>query len=139
MKKSIFDEQTSTALKKWRMAVKNKHGGKGGKSPAPSVGNSPNASPVHPMASTINPTTRGTLHRFKTTGHFTRSVAYENTDVLDLEAEAHSPESSTRHLLGAEVDYHSDNEIKLDHSNQQEAETRNEKGFSFAKPASPLE
>ena len=38
MKKSIFDEQTSKSLKKWHMAVKKKHGGRGGKSPTHTLG-----------------------------------------------------------------------------------------------------
>ncbi|PQQ15295.1 MLO-like protein 8 [Prunus yedoensis var. nudiflora] len=39
MKKSIFDEQTSKALKKWHMAVKKKHGGThGSKSPSQTLG-----------------------------------------------------------------------------------------------------
>uniref|UniRef100_A0A2N9FCK4 MLO-like protein n=1 Tax=Fagus sylvatica TaxID=28930 RepID=A0A2N9FCK4_FAGSY len=41
MKKSIFDEQTAKALKKWHMAVKKKHGGRGGKSPTLTLGGSP--------------------------------------------------------------------------------------------------
>ncbi|EPS73284.1 hypothetical protein M569_01471, partial [Genlisea aurea] len=52
MKKSIFDEQTSRALKKWHMAVKKKHGEKSsvhthdGGSPSSSV----TSSPFHQMA-----------------------------------------------------------------------------------------
>ncbi|KAL8251544.1 hypothetical protein R6Q59_035237 [Mikania micrantha] len=144
MKQSIFDEQTAMALKKWRMGVKKKHGGKGGKSPTQSVGNSPNASPIHPMASTMYPkttttTTGHTLHRFKTTGHSTRTVSYEDTDASDLEVEPLSPESSTRHLLDVKVDYETDKEVKLDHSNiQQEMEKRNDGEFSFAKSKKPL-
>lgn len=138
LKKSIFDEHTAKAIKQWRMAVKKKHGGKGGKSPGRSTATSLSASPVHPMASTIHPTAAATLHRFKTTGHSTHSsVTYEDTDVSDFEAEPLSPESSTRHLLDVRVDYHSDNEIELDHSTQQ-PETRNEDDFSFSKPAPPL-
>ncbi|KAI3668894.1 hypothetical protein L6452_40111 [Arctium lappa] len=141
MKMSIFDEQTSKALKKWRMAVKRKHGGKGGKSPTPSMfGDSVNASPVHPMASSLYPTAAATLHRFKTTGHSTRNFTYEDTDVSDLEAEPLSPESSTRHLIDVRDGHHSDNEIELVRSNEQEEEMRNEDEFSFAKPkpAPPL-
>ncbi|KAI3784395.1 hypothetical protein L1987_43494 [Smallanthus sonchifolius] len=141
MKKSIFDEQTARALKHWRMVVKKKHGGKGGKSPTRSVGTSLSASPVHSMASPIYSTSGARLHRFKTTGHSMRSVAaaYEDTDASDFEAEPLSPESSTAHLIDVRDDYQSDNEIKLDHSTQQEVETRNEDEFSFAKSARPLE
>ncbi|KAF5791121.1 hypothetical protein HanXRQr2_Chr09g0391061 [Helianthus annuus] len=108
MKKSIFDEQTARALKNWRMIVKRKHGGKGGKSLARSLASSLTASPVHSMASPIYPTTTttATLHRFKTTGHSTRSITYEDTDASDFEAEPLSPESSsTTHLIDPRVDY----------------------------------
>ncbi|PWA59855.1 MLO10 [Artemisia annua] len=138
MKKSIFDDQTAKAIKQWRMGVKKKHGGKDGKSRSPSVATSLAASPVHPLASTIHPTAGATLHRFKTTGHSTRPFAYEDTDVSDIEAEPLSPESSTRHLIDVRDDYHSDNEIELDHSGQHEAQARNEDDFSFAKPAPHL-
>ncbi|XP_076932674.1 MLO-like protein 10 [Bidens hawaiensis] len=137
MKKSIFDEQTARALKNWRMAVKKKHGGNGGKSVASSL----TASPVHPKASTVYPTTTNaaTLHRFKTTGHSTYSVPYDDTDASDFEAEPPSPESSTRHLISKRVDYDSDNEIKLDVSTEQELETRHEGEFSFGKSVRPVE
>ncbi|KAI3725746.1 hypothetical protein L1987_65538 [Smallanthus sonchifolius] len=141
MKKSIFDEQTAKALKHWRMAVKKKHGGKGGKSPTRSVGTSLSASPIHSMASPIYSRSGVKLHRFKTTGHSKRSVAaaYDDTDASDFEAEPLSPESSAAHLVDVRDDDHSDNEIRLDHSTQQEVETRNEDEFSFAKSARPLE
>ncbi|MFS7969760.1 hypothetical protein Hanom_Chr09g00812941 [Helianthus anomalus] len=142
MKKSIFDEQTARALKNWRMIVKRKHGGKGGKSPTRSVASSLTASPVHSMASPIYPTTTtaATLHRFKTTGHSTRFVTYEDTNASDFEAEPLSPESSsTTHLIDPRVDYQSDHEIKLDVSTQQEVETRHDDEFSFAKSVTALE
>ncbi|KAI7737156.1 hypothetical protein M8C21_008995 [Ambrosia artemisiifolia] len=135
MKKSIFDEQTAKALKQWRMAVKKKHGGK---SPGRSTTNSVTASPVHSMASTIYPAAGAMLHRFKTTGHSTRSFTYEDTDASDLEAEPLTPKDPSAHLLDVRVDYHSDNEIELVESSQH-VETRNEDDFSFVKPAVPLE
>ncbi|GJW07460.1 MLO-like protein 8 [Tanacetum coccineum] len=138
MKKSIFDDQTAKAIKQWRMGVKKKHGRKDGKSRSPSVATSLAASPVHPLASTIHPAAGTTLHRFKTTGHSTSPFNYEDTDVSDIEAEQLSPESSTRHLIDVRVDYHSDNEIELDHSGQHEAQSRNADDFSFAKPAPHL-
>nr|GEX67381.1 MLO-like protein 8 [Tanacetum cinerariifolium] len=138
MKKSIFDDQTAKAIKQWRMGVKKKLGGKDGKSQSPSVATSLAASPVHPLASTIHPAARATLHRFKTTGHSTSPFTNEDTDVSDIEAEALSPESSTRHLIDVRVDYHSDNEIELDDSGQHEAQSRNADDFSFAKPAPHL-
>ncbi|KAI7756033.1 hypothetical protein M8C21_004661 [Ambrosia artemisiifolia] len=140
MKKSIFDEQTARALKNWRMVVKRKQGGKGGKTPTRSVASSLTASPVHSMASPIYRKTAASLHRFKTTGHSTHSVAYEDTDASDFEAEPLSPESSsTTHLIDPRVDDHSDHEIKLDLSTQQEVETRHEDEFSFAKSVTPLQ
>ncbi|KAJ0458225.1 hypothetical protein HanIR_Chr15g0782701 [Helianthus annuus] len=90
------------------------------------------------MASTIYPTGGAMLHRFKTTGHSTRSFTYEDTDASDLEAEPLTPKDSSAHLLDVRVDYQSDNEIELVESTQQD-ETRNEDDFSFVKPAKPLE
>ncbi|KAM0034051.1 hypothetical protein Hdeb2414_s0016g00492941 [Helianthus debilis subsp. tardiflorus] len=137
MKKSIFDKQTVRGLKKWRMRVKRKHRGH-----THILASSLTASPVHSMASPIYPTTTtaATLQRFKTTGHSTHSVAYEDTDASDFEAEALSPESSsTTHMIDPRVDYESDHEIKLDVSTQQVVETRHEEEFSFARSATPLE
>ncbi|KAK1262682.1 MLO-like protein 10 [Acorus gramineus] len=60
VKKSIFDEQTSRALKKWRKDAKKKQGKPSQGSRTPGGGTpeaSPSTSPVHP------------LQRFKTTGH----------------------------------------------------------------------
>ncbi|KAM0003225.1 hypothetical protein Hdeb2414_s0293g00859141 [Helianthus debilis subsp. tardiflorus] len=137
MKKSIFDKQTVRGLKKWRMRVKRKHRGH-----THILASSLTASPVHSMASPIYPTTTtaATLQRFKTTGHSTHSVAYEDTDASDFEPEALSPESSsTTHMIDPRVDYESDHEIKLDVSTQQVVETRHEEEFSFARSATPLE
>ncbi|RRT61620.1 hypothetical protein BHM03_00008101, partial [Ensete ventricosum] len=74
MKRSIFDEQTSKALKKWHQAVKKKH--EKGTSHASSVREtSPRASsppsPLHPM------------QRYRTIGH-TRELSNSSTgNVLD--------------------------------------------------------
>ncbi|KAL1370664.1 hypothetical protein HN51_000898 [Arachis hypogaea] len=74
MKRSIFDEQTSKALKKWHMAVKKKHGERLGKSKARTLDE----------GSTIGSTVHSSgpmLHRFKTTGHSTRHTSsYEDHD-----------------------------------------------------------
>ncbi|KAJ0707692.1 hypothetical protein HanLR1_Chr09g0321271 [Helianthus annuus] len=126
MKKSIFDEQTARALQNWRMAVKRKHEGKCGNSPNRSVGNSPTASPVYSVLSPFHPTTAATLHRSKTTGQPTRFAAYDDTNASYFKAEPLSHESSTRHLIDSTVACHSDHEIKLDLSTQQEVETRNQ-------------
>ncbi|OVA01463.1 Mlo-related protein [Macleaya cordata] len=117
MKKSIFDEQTSKAIMNWRKAaVKKKNEGKPGRSTR-SPGGTPISSPAHP------------LHRFKTTGHSTRSFTsrYSDTDVSDLEADPHSPTASTAHLM-ANMD-RGDLESEII-----EQQPRNEDDFSFAKP-----
>ncbi|CAK8540136.1 unnamed protein product [Lathyrus sativus] len=78
MKRSIFDEQTSKALKKWHMTVKKKHGVvKLGKSKIVTMDGS----------STIGSTMQSTspaLHRFKTTGHSTGSSTFEEQDEYEL-------------------------------------------------------
>ncbi|CAI0474226.1 unnamed protein product [Linum tenue] len=121
MKKAVFDEQTSKALKKWHMAVKKKQaGGRGSKSSLSvrTLGGG-DASPMSvtadgsPTARTLLSTGSSghTLHRFKTTGHSTRSYyAYRDDDELsDMETEALSPvpSSSIIHmsLIGGSRDH----------------------------------
>jgi mlo protein len=132
MKKSVFDEQTSKALKKWHMAVKKRHG-KGGKTPARTLGS------VSPAVSTVS--SSHTLQRFKTTGHSTRSsYSYDDQDVSDLEAEALSPTTATTSFIVRVDDDHDDvhpTEVNL--PQYEEEETRNEDDFSFVKPAPPKE
>ncbi|KAE8010766.1 hypothetical protein FH972_007102 [Carpinus fangiana] len=127
MKKSIFDEQTSKALKKWHMAVKKKRGRRGGKSPTITLGGSPALSTVHSSGHT--------LHRFKTTGHSTRAFAYEDNENSDFEGDSVSPSSSTTNLIIRVDD--DDDEQHTDEINEPhyEEKTRNEDDFSFAKPA----
>lgn len=132
MKKSVFDEQTSKALKKWHMAVKKRHG-KGGKTPARTFGS------VSPTVSAVSSSHR--LQRFKTTGHSTRSsYSYDDQDVSDLEAEALSPTTATTSFIVRVDDDHDDvhpTEVNL--PQYEEEETRNEDDFSFVKPAPPKE
>ncbi|GLU19651.1 hypothetical protein SLE2022_358880 [Rubroshorea leprosula] len=119
MKKSIFDEQTSKALKNWHKAVKKK-GGKVGKSSKTLGGNS--SSPPSSVS-------QHTLHRFKTTGHSTRSsFAYDDRDASDLEADPLSP-------TPAPV-AHDDQAAEI-HETHHEETTSNEDEFSFAKLAQP--
>ncbi|KAK8653877.1 hypothetical protein V6N13_127860 [Hibiscus sabdariffa] len=113
MKKSIFDEQTSKALKNWHMAAK-KRRGNARKSPTRVLGGS--ASP----SSTLHSPGRS-LRRFKTTGHSTRSSYIEDHDLSDLEAEPLTP-APTHDLT-----------IRVDHDER--ATERHEDDFSFAKPA----
>lgn len=86
MKKSVFDEQTSKALKKWRMAVKKKKGGKA--STTKRLGGDGSVSPT--ASSTVRSSLSvRSLQRYKTTGH---SMRYEGLDPetsdLDTDNEA---------------------------------------------------
>ncbi|KAM4129106.1 hypothetical protein ACJW30_02G219400 [Castanea mollissima] len=121
MKKSIFDEQTSKALKKWHMAVKKKHGGRGGKSPTHTLGGSP-SSTVHSSGHT--------LHRFKTTGHSTRST-YDDNEISDYETDPLSPTSSAANLIIRVDDDEQPTQIREPYHGE---ETSNEDDFSFVKP-----
>ncbi|XP_023543531.1 MLO-like protein 10 [Cucurbita pepo subsp. pepo] len=119
MKKSIFDEQTSKALKKWHMAVKKRHG----KSPTRKLG-SPNVSPMHSSSAY-------TLRRFKTTGHSNKSSMYEEAEASDYEVDPLSPKTDTPDFTVRidRGDEHQTEIIESEHS-----ERRNEEDFSFAKP-----
>ncbi|XP_023518037.1 MLO-like protein 8 [Cucurbita pepo subsp. pepo] len=120
MKKSIFDEQTSKALKKWRMAVKKKQG----KSPTRKLG-SPSASPMHSSSGY-------TLHRFKTTGHSNGSSMYDENEASDYEVDPVSPKTPAANFT-VRVDAGDGHENEIMES--QHSERRNEDDFSFAKPA----
>ncbi|KAL3625520.1 MLO-like protein 8 [Castilleja foliolosa] len=133
MKKSIFDEQTSKALKKWHMAVKKKN--HGGKSPTRTLG--VGSSPTSSMGSPFTPT----LHRYKTTGHSGRTMGYDEHDAAsDLEDPITPPKPTTSLILRSNVvdhdDHHLDgeNDMALVHI---EEETKNEGDFSFANPDNP--
>ncbi|KAF8409899.1 hypothetical protein HHK36_002417 [Tetracentron sinense] len=124
MKKSIFDEQTSKALKKWHMAAKKKHGGKKGLlSPTKTQGGSPSASPMNSIAHA--------LHRFKTTGHSTRSSTYSDHEMSDMEADASPTSSSTANLIAnVDIDDLQTSTMEQHHDEQ----PRNEDDFSFVRP-----
>ncbi|KAL3649719.1 MLO-like protein 8 [Castilleja foliolosa] len=133
MKKSIFDEQTSKALKKWHMAVKKKHhDGRTGRSPTRTLG--VGSSPTSSASSPFHPT----LLRFKTTGHSARSMGYDDHD---LEDPSTPPKPTTSLIIRSNpVDYdehHLDGDNDIGLVNFGEEETRNEDDFSFAKPANP--
>ncbi|KAL9393791.1 hypothetical protein Peur_013076 [Populus x canadensis] len=132
MKKSVFDEQTSKALKKWHMAVKKRHG-KGGKTPARTFGS------VSPTVSTVS--SSHALQRFKTIGHSTQSsYSYDDQDVSDLEAEALSPTTATTSFIVRVDDDHDDvHPTEVNVQQYEEEETGNEDDFSFVKPAPPKE
>lgn len=112
MKRSIFDEQTSKALKKWHMTVKKKHGGvKLGKSKIVSMDGS----------STIGSTMQSpspALHRFKTTGHSTRSSTFEEHDEYELS----DHDMETNLILRVDEDVH-----------HNEGEANNAHDFNFFK------
>lgn len=78
MKRSIFDEQTSKALKKWHQAVKRKHEKRSFHASSAGEQN-PQASPLHPIQRSI------------TTGHigatFTSSTRRNVTDHYDSDTE----------------------------------------------------
>ncbi|TKY58388.1 MLO protein 8 [Spatholobus suberectus] len=106
MKKSIFDEQTSKALKKWHMAVKKKQGLKLGNSRVRAMDGSTTDSTKHSSGPT--------LHRFKTTGHSTRTMSpYDDQDDYQSDTEL-SPISPTSNLI-----------VRVDHD-EQEAAKENE-------------
>lgn len=122
MKKSIFDEQTSKALKKWHMAVKKKQGGK---SPSRRLGD---VSPTASVASTLH-STGPALHRFKTTGHSTRSFAYEDQEASDLETDPSTPMTNK---LMITVDHDTRTELNVPNDDE---EIKNDNDFSFMKPS----
>ncbi|XP_058772667.1 MLO-like protein 10 isoform X2 [Vicia villosa] len=117
MKRSIFDEQTSKALKKWHMTVKKKHGVvKLGKSKIVSMDGS----------STIGSTMQSpspALHRFKTTGHSTRSSTFEEHDEYELS----DHDMETNLILRIDEDQESEN---VRHN---EGEANNTHDFNFFK------
>lgn len=95
MKKSIFDEQTSKALKKWHMAVKKRQGTQGGKSPTRMFGRSRSRSP---SPSTVQ-SSSNRLRRFKTTGHSVRSYDRDDNGLSDYDGDTLSPTSATKNLI----------------------------------------
>ncbi|KAK4480012.1 hypothetical protein RD792_013069 [Penstemon davidsonii] len=128
MKKSIFDEQTSKALKKWHMAVKKKHGTPGRSTRTLGGDQSPSSSM---MGSPFHPTGPA-LHRYQTTGHSTRGFGYVEPDIEDPST---TPAVTTSLIIRAD---HSD-EIEDEHDvvpYAGEEDTREESDFSFAKAAS---
>ncbi|KAK9271083.1 hypothetical protein L1049_026672 [Liquidambar formosana] len=88
MKKSIFDEQTSKALKKWHMNALKKKEGRTGRSPTRTLGGSPGDSPVH-SPSHAQP-------HFKNTGH-------PNQQVSDVEADTSTPRQNANVMTDIEL------------------------------------
>ncbi|CAI0404026.1 unnamed protein product [Linum tenue] len=129
MKKAVFDEHTSKALKKWHMAVKKKKAaGRGSKSSlsvrtlgggdtSPMSVTADGSSTARTLLSTGS--SGHTLHRFKTTGHSTRAYyAYRDDDELsDMETEALSPAPSSSIVQMSLIEG-----TKRDHEGGEEAE-----------------
>uniref|UniRef100_A0A1D1YET4 MLO-like protein n=2 Tax=Anthurium amnicola TaxID=1678845 RepID=A0A1D1YET4_9ARAE len=132
MKRSIFDEQTSKALRKWRLAAKRRRG----KSPTGSALRTPGESPsVSPRASPVHP-----IHRFKTTGHSTNALArsrrdyYSDQELSDAEPEL-TPASPSAPILGRNADRSDREPGPAEQRLQIVDDPRNpEEDFSFVKP-----
>ncbi|CAL0331658.1 unnamed protein product [Lupinus luteus] len=123
LKKSIFDEHTSKALKKWQMTVKKKHEKvKLGKSTVRSMdidGSTIGSTTLHSYGPT--------LHRYKTIGHSTRTSTYEDKDEYQSDVEF-SHISPSMKLI-----------VKVDDDHEQQAEENREEtniegDFTFVKP-----
>lgn len=128
MKRSIFDEQTSKALKKWHMGARKKQLGKGGKTLARTPGSS----------TTRSGSSGHTLHRFKTTGHSTKSYAYDDHETSDYEAETLSPTLTSTASLIVRVAHSDDEHVEMDHLHhaeheEEEEEISQDENFSFVK------
>ncbi|PNY13614.1 MLO-like protein 8-like [Trifolium pratense] len=118
MKKSVFDEQTSKALKQWHMTVKKKQRTvKLGKSTIGTID-----------GSSIGSTTQSpgpALHRFKTTGHSTRSSTFEEHDEYEL-----SDNELAKTNLIVRVDHDGEQQVEDRHHSEGEA---NNDEFTFFK------
>ncbi|CAN1785428.1 MLO-like protein 8 [Linum perenne] len=128
MKKAVFDEQTSKALKKWHMAVKKKkQAGTVKGIDASSTGRTLNSS-----------TSSGhTLHRFKTTGHSTRShyAYHDDSELSDMETEAVSPTAASSSVHVSLINRSRRDLLEVD---DEESKASDIEDFSFVKPAGPL-
>ncbi|XP_050364400.1 MLO-like protein 10 [Argentina anserina] len=127
MKKSIFDEQTSKALKKWHNAVKKKTAG--AKSPARTLGGS-TVGGGSTSVTTVH-SSGPTLHRFKTTGHSTRSSTFGDHEISDNEIDPLSPGSSTNLIVRVDQ-VEQQTEITEPHHEEQTTIEMDE--FAFTKP-----
>ncbi|ESQ50754.1 hypothetical protein EUTSA_v10022612mg [Eutrema salsugineum] len=130
MKKSVFDEQTSKALKKWRMAVKKKKGGK-----ARTTKRLGGDGSVSPTASTVRSSLSvRSLQRYKTTGHSMRyeGLEPETSSDLDTDNEALTPPMSPNVELVVKVDQ---DKMETKTGETSRAGENHSKEFSFIKPA----
>ncbi|KAK9713410.1 hypothetical protein RND81_06G025400 [Saponaria officinalis] len=90
MKKTIFDEQTSKALKKWHKAVKKKQD-ESDKSPQTIVGANSKKSTSPLKRHTSGPI----LHRFMSTGCISSASAYEQLEPIEFEGDQDRPTVDT--------------------------------------------
>jgi mlo protein len=122
VKMSIFDEQTSKALKKWRDAARRRH--KKGSShspyvtPSPSPGQSPMASPAsHHM------------YQYRTMGHAGNGIkrSHSENEICDVEIEMPMASSEFNQI-------NAPHEVRLDMDERTNgSEGRDEEDFSFVK------
>uniref|UniRef100_A0A7N0UIN2 MLO-like protein n=1 Tax=Kalanchoe fedtschenkoi TaxID=63787 RepID=A0A7N0UIN2_KALFE len=126
MKRSVFDEQTSKALKKWHMAVKKRHGRDGrSRSPTPVPGASPMASPARSSGAA--------LHRYQTTGHSTRSsMTLDDQDLSDMESDMPSASVTDKLIVNVADDKEHQTEMAETHHADERTSVDD---FSFANPA----
>ncbi|CAN1760915.1 MLO-like protein 8 [Linum perenne] len=128
MKKAMFDEQTSKALKKWHMAVKKK------KKQAGTVkGNTSfTGRTLNSLGSSGH-----TLHRFKTTGHSTHShyAYHDDSELSDMETVALSPTATSPSVHVSLI-----SRSRRDHLEEDDEECKGSdiEDFSFVKPVGPL-
>ncbi|KZV49784.1 MLO-like protein 8 [Dorcoceras hygrometricum] len=129
MKQSIFDEQTSKALKKWHQDARKKHGGRAGQSPARTLGDD-GGSPTSSMGSPFN-STHTRLQRFKTTGSLTIT---EYPDQDESEHEHHwvsKPGATSSLIIRVDRDDNKEEEMSMHHDGPEDRS----QDFSFVKPA----
>ncbi|XP_031269213.1 MLO-like protein 10 [Pistacia vera] len=128
MKKSIFDEPASIALKKWSLAVMKQRAAlkkrKRGMSPTGTPGES-----VSPSPSTVHSQGGHKLQRFKTAGQSTRSYTCDDNEASDNDADPSSPKSPTGSFV-INVDKNNDGVIEVNEPHHGE-DNSNEGDFSF--------
>ncbi|XP_073311380.1 MLO-like protein 8 [Primulina huaijiensis] len=129
MKQSIFDEQTSKALKNWHMGAKKKHGKQGGQASTRILGG---GSPTSSLGSLFN-STHSRLQKFKTTGQL-NTTEYQDYDESDHDQHHWSSKSGAASSLIIRVDRDDNKEDEVSIHSHDEPEDRS-KDFSFAKPA----
>jgi len=106
MKKSIFDEQTSNALKRWHMAAKKKQEETSKTSAPQTLGGNSKISNTSFRRHPYGPP----LHRFMTTGHSTYSDTYDEHDESNAK---HDEQSLLANIAIAVEDDNGDCELSM--------------------------